>query len=132
MIDDISKIEALADKNLYPAILKIIKDYYPQGKVLDVPCGQGAFAFELLKLGYNEIFCLDINEDIFKLKEDKRIIFIKHDIINPLPFPDEYFNNVFSIEGIEHFINPFTFLIDLCRVLKKGEVNFNNTKYFFC
>lgn len=118
--DNISQIKALADKDLYPAILKMISNYDPKGKVLDVPCGQGAFALELIKLGYNKIFCLDINEEIFRLKEDKRIMFIKHDVINPLPFPDNYFDKIFSIEGIEHFINPFVFLSDLCRVLKKG------------
>ena len=43
-----------------------------------------------------------------------------HDVINPLPFPDNHFDHVFSIEGIEHFENPWTFTRELCRVLKPG------------
>lgn len=113
------EIKALADKDLYPAILELVKNVSIEGNILDVPCGEGAFALELIKLGAKKIFCLDINADAFKL-DDPRVSFIQHDIINPLPFPDEYFNLVFSIEGIEHFDNPFVFIKDLCRVLKKG------------
>lgn len=114
-----TEIKALADKDLYPAILELIKDISLEGNILDVPCGQGAFALELIKLGASKIFCLDINLESFKLNNPE-VYFIQHDVINPLPFPDEYFDVIFSIEGIEHFENPFVFIKDLCRVLKKG------------
>ena len=114
-----TEIRALADKDLYPAILELIKDVSLKGNILDVPCGEGAFALELLKLGANKIFCLDINANAFKL-DNPRVYFIQHDVINPLPFPDEYFDVIFSIEGIEHFENPLVFIKDLCRLLKKG------------
>jgi SAM-dependent methyltransferase len=111
-------LKALAAGDLYVAILDLFKGA-PKGRILDVPAGQGAFAAELLKLGYDDISCLDISAEAFAL-EDPRAHFRQHDVINPLPFPDEHFDYVFSVEGIEHFHNPFVFAKELCRVLKPG------------
>ena len=110
-------IRALAADDLYPAVLKLF-DAAPAGRILDVPAGHGAFALELLRLGHTDIDCLDINADAFRLKDKVR--FTQHDVIEPLPFPDAHFDYVFSIEGIEHFENPWTFVRELCRVLKPG------------
>lgn len=111
-------IHALATDDLYPAVLGLFKGASP-GRILDVPAGHGAFAQELLKLGYDNIDCLDIAEDTFILRHPA-VRFHQHDVINPLPFPDASFDYVFSIEGIEHFQNPWTFTAELCRVLKPG------------
>ena len=111
-------IEAIAVGDLYPAVLEFFRGA-PPGRILDVPAGQGAFALELLKLGYTDIDCLDINEEAFLLRHPQ-VRFTKHDVIHPLPFPNGHFDYVFSIEGIEHFHNPWTFTLDLCRVLKPG------------
>jgi SAM-dependent methyltransferase len=111
-------IRALATDDHYPAVLRLFEGA-PKGRILDVPAGHGAFAQQLLKLGYDDIHCLDINEENFVLR-DKGVHFQKHDVMNPLPYPDGYFDYVFSIEGIEHFHNPWTFTIELCRVLKPG------------
>lgn len=111
-------IRALAAEDLYPAVLEFFKDA-PPGRILDVPAGHGAFAQELLKLGHGDIDCLDIGAETFALR-DPRVRFTQHDVIDPLPFPDAHFDYVFSIEGIEHFENPWTFVKELCRVLKPG------------
>lgn len=111
-------IRALAAGDLYPAVLEFFKEV-PPGRILDVPAGHGAFAQELLRLGYGNIDCLDIGADTFALR-DPQVRFTRHDVINPLPFPDAHFDYVFSIEGIEHFENPWTFVKELCRVLKPG------------
>jgi SAM-dependent methyltransferase len=111
-------IRVLANPEMYPAILELCPSTL-KGKVLDVPSGHGAFAQQLLARGCDEIFCLDINETAFRLK-DPTVKFIKHDVINALPFPDNFFDHVFSIEGIEHFENPWLFVRELCRVLKPG------------
>ena len=111
-------IRALAADDLYAAVLKLFADA-PPGRILDVPAGHGAFAQELLKRGHGNIDCLDIAEETFALR-DPRVRFTRHDVIHPLPFPDAHFDHVFSIEGIEHFENPWTFARELCRVLKPG------------
>lgn len=111
-------LKALAAGDLYPAILALFEGA-PRGRILDVPAGQGAFAQELLRRGYDDIHCLDISADAFRLA-DPRVHFRQHDVIDPLPFPDAHFDYVFSVEGIEHFHNPFLFAKELCRVLKPG------------
>ena len=111
-------IRALAADDLYAAVLELFADA-PPGRILDVPAGHGAFAQELLKRGHGNIDCLDIAEETFALR-DPRVRFTRHDVIHPLPFPDAHFDHVFSIEGIEHFENPWTFARELCRVLKPG------------
>ena len=62
------KIRALATDDHYPAVLKLFEGA-PKGRILDVPAGHGAFAQELVKLGYSDIHCLDINAEAFVLKE---------------------------------------------------------------
>jgi SAM-dependent methyltransferase len=111
-------IKVLATADHYPAVMELFRNA-PNGRILDVPAGHGAFARELLRAGYEEIHCLDIAADTFVLA-DPRVHFRQHDVIHPLPFPDNHFDYVFSIEGIEHFENPWTFAKELCRVLRPG------------
>ena len=51
---------------------------------------------------------------------DPAVRFTRHDAARPLPFPDAHFEQVFSIEGIEHFDSPWIFLQELARVLFEG------------
>ncbi len=114
--------KALAVDDLYPAVLAqfdAVRGAAGGLRVLDVPAGQGAFARELLGHACTQIDCLDINSDPFVFR-DPQVRFLQHDVINPLPFPDGHFDHVFSVEGIEHFENPWTFVKELCRVLKPG------------
>jgi len=124
--------QALAVGDLYPAVLALLKEVTPPaaGPVLDVPAGQGAFAQELLRLGYRSIDCLDINAEAFVLRQPGAR-FTRHDAARPLPFPDAHFDQVFSIEGIEHFDSPWTFLEELARVLKPGGWMFVSTPNTF-
>src|SRR5689334_25279451 len=83
-------LQVLATMDHYPAILRMLQGAAP-GRILDVPSGQGAFAQELLKAGYSDIDCLDINADAFALK-DSRVRFVQHDVANRLPYPDGHFD----------------------------------------
>lgn len=101
----------------YPAVRRLLGEDNVSGKVLDVPAGQGAFALELIKHGFSDIHCLDLTDDGFNISEVKFDIYNAND---PLPFPDNSFDYVFSVEGIEHFDSPFVFIMELGRVLKPG------------
>jgi SAM-dependent methyltransferase len=122
-------LRVLATEDHYPAVLRLFQGAAP-GRILDVPSGHGAFARELLKLGYGDVECLDIDAGSFKLK-DARVHFVRHDVANPLPYPDGHFDYVFSIEGIEHLENPWMFVKELCRVLKPGGRLFLSTPNTF-
>lgn len=86
-------------------------------KVLDMPCGAGAFANAASQVNF-DVIGMDIhpNEPYFADPE-KRVI---ADGNQALPFDDEHFDAVCSIEGIEHLENPSFFLRELCRITKKG------------
>lgn len=121
-VPDHPAIRAIAFADLHPAVIKMFKGRpgaQAGGRILDVPAGEGALALALLNEGCDDIECLDINAEAFQLR-DKRVRFRRHDVINPLPYPDAHFDYVFSVEGIEHFENPWTFTKELCRVLKPG------------
>lgn len=116
-------IRALATEHLYDAVFDLLRDVgedgAPRGPVLDFPAGHGAFAQRLLENGYPDVHCLDINEQAFVLS-DGRVTFRGHDAAHQLPYPDGFFERVFSIEGLEHFENPWTVVRELCRVLRPG------------
>ena len=118
-MNDLTIPALVADEHHYPAILELFRGA-PAGRIIDIPAGHGAFANELLKIGCRDIHCLDLYGDQFMLRGDSRVQFRQHDARNPLPYPDGHFDYAFSIEGLEHFDSPFTFVAELCRVVKPG------------
>lgn len=92
----------------------IIKE--PRGRVLDVPTGAGAMASRLKKTGF-DVFCCDINPAFFSVPDLKLDI---GDLNSKLPYPDDYFDYIICIEGIEHTENPFNAIREFSRLLKIG------------
>jgi SAM-dependent methyltransferase len=83
-------------------------------RILDAPCGDGSLAATLRGTGY-DAYGIDINgSGLDQLGP------AYHDVnLNArLPFADESFEAVLSIEGIEHLENRASYLRELNRVLK--------------
>jgi SAM-dependent methyltransferase len=103
----------------------------PAGRVLDAPCGDGALARELAARGW-----LTCAADIEPVRFDgvDRVRFTRLDLEEPLPFADESFDAVVSLEGVEHLLSPARCLAEFCRVLRPGGVlvlttpNINNVQ----
>jgi SAM-dependent methyltransferase len=119
--------QAFVVEGHYEAVLRLLGDV-PPGRCLDVPAGQGAFALQLLRHGQTDVDCLDITGEGFNVPGAR---FTAYNANAPLPFPDAHFDHVFSIEGVEHFDSPFTFVSELCRVLKPGGRLFITTPNTF-
>jgi ubiquinone/menaquinone biosynthesis C-methylase UbiE len=83
---------------------------------LDAAAGSGALSRKLKNMGF-EVVAADLNPDIFKPAEVK---FQKVDLNNDLSFPDEFFDYIICVEGIEHLENPFHLLREFNRILRKG------------
>lgn len=80
--------------------------------ILDNGCGRGEFLHAFSRLGM-KVYGTDIsdycsNAKVIDLNEEN------------LPFPDEYFNVVFSKSVIEHIDNIQHYMNEVYRVLKKG------------
>ena len=89
----------------------------PPGRVLDAPCGEGLLARDLAGLGH-EVWACDRDSTVFR--DAAGIKFDLADLNARLPYPDDFFDAVFSLEGIEHLETPAVCLGEFARVLRPG------------
>jgi len=86
-------------------------------RVLDIPCGQGAFTQRLLHRGM-QVVPSDVIEDARDLPGCES--FAAANMDEPLPFGDGAFTHVVCIDGIEHIERTFDFVRECRRVLAPG------------
>ncbi len=101
-------------------------DKEPRGRVLDVPTGTGILADRLRKMGF-EVSCCDINPSFFSVSDLKIEI---GDLNQSLPYPNDFFDYLTCLEGIEHTENPSNAIREFQRILKKGGKLFLSTPNF--
>jgi SAM-dependent methyltransferase len=80
-------------------------------KILDIPAGNGMLAQKLRSLGHN-VTCADLNT------ERKEYDFVNME--KTFPYPDGAFDTVICLEGMEHVIDAFYLVREICRVLAPG------------
>ncbi len=87
---------------------------------LEPGCGRGDFLIEFKKLGL-EAYGIDISEESKEIIKDCtiKISDIEKDGI---PFPDNYFDVIYSKSFIEHMYHPENYFEEAYRVLKKGGI----------
>ena len=91
----------------------------PGARVLDAPCGgSAALTLALIERGFHAIGA-DVDPEAGARLGNA---FSKVDLNVALPWPDHSFEAIFSTEGIEHLENHFSFLREMCRVLKPGGI----------
>ena len=121
--DDFSRTR----RNLWPE-LSFLKEYVENGdKILDLGCGNGRLA-ELFKDKEIEYIGIDNSEKLIELAKNRyaaeKIRFIATDGVN-LPFPENYFDKIFSIAVLHHIPSRelrLKFLSEARRVLKKDGI----------
>lgn len=86
--------------------------------ILDIGCGVGDHTKAIHNINKN-IIGLDLNTDSAR-KKYPDITFISHDCNKKIPYPDESFDIVVSINLIEHLKDYENFLSECRRILKKG------------
>ncbi len=97
---------------------------YVNGKtVLDIACGTGYGSSLLLFRGAKRIYGGDISEEAIKFaKEHYRNIDFRVMNAEQLPFEDNFFDVIVSLETLEHLSNPEKFVGEAKRLLKTGGV----------
>ena len=95
----------------------------PDADILDVPAGAGRLSDALRGEGFTVV-----SADINALRDD----YIFADMNKKLPFADEQFDAVISMEGIEHIINYEGFVSELSRVTRRGGIIILTTPNISC
>lgn len=91
--------------------------------VLDLPAGSGDLSYLLLQRGL-EVTAADLEPEAFIVPGRSCI---KADMNSRLPFPDEQFDAIGCIEGIEHIENPHLFVREANRLLRPGGMLYITT-----
>ncbi len=104
--------------DIYEKVLEIIQ-ISPDSKILDLGCGEGLFIKRLLKLGIPEKNITGCDMDRFE-NLDSSFQFIKVNLDEPLPLPEQSFQLVTALEVIEHLENPRALVREMARVLAPG------------
>jgi SAM-dependent methyltransferase len=109
-------LQIIAHGKTHRKVLEIFARFPTRGKLLEVPAGEGALAWQLHKLGY-EVTAGDIDPHFFKVDP---VPCIRIDLNRPFPLDDGRFHFVSCIEGIEHLQDQFQFVRECHRVLAPG------------
>ncbi len=95
-------------------------DAKPQGKLLDVGCGNGSFLAKMQKLGW-EVAGVEPDENSAGIARERLGIPVTRDL-DASEFSDGSFDAVTAHEVIEHTHDPVGFLRQSWRVLKPGGI----------
>ncbi len=109
----------IATPKLHEKVMEIFlrNNIAKKAAVLDAGCGEGALLNELQKMGYKNLHGVDIEKEKFFADG---VEFKKADLNEKIPFNDNSFDFIFSIENLEHLDSPYTAIKEFHRVLRKG------------
>jgi len=122
------------DAQYYMPILNVLREHkvFLKGKkVLEVGSGTGAF-LKILEKTFSDSFeavGVDISPIGKKYHQKKKIKFIHIDA-QKLSFKDKSFDLVFSIDAIEHIMNPQKAIMEMYRVTKKNGLILIRTRNY--
>ncbi len=103
-------------KNTHNVVAELLGEVANR-KVLDLPCGEGAFSKRMFESGA-DVFSADFL-NIIKIPHAQ---FSSVDMNARLPYADAMFDAVVCIDGIEHIEKPFDFIRESRRIIRKGGV----------
>lgn len=112
--DRYDDLQIIAHEKTHRKVLEIFSRFPNRGKLLEIPAGEGALAWQLQKLGF-EVTGGDIDPGFFKVSS---IPCIRLDMNRPFPLEDGQFDFISCIEGIEHLEDQFQFVRECYRVLR--------------
>jgi SAM-dependent methyltransferase len=108
------KLQIIAHEKTHEKVLSLFARFPSRGRLLEIPAGEGALAWQLHKLGYT-VTGGDIDPGFFKVIP---LPCIYLDMNRQFPIEDEQFDFVSCIEGIEHLEDQFQFVRECYRILR--------------
>jgi SAM-dependent methyltransferase len=119
LLQRLEKLQIIAHERTHHRVLDLFKEFGGQGKVLEIPAGEGALAWRLSRMGY-EVIGGDVDPAFFKVPFLKCLYL---DMNRNFPVEDGAFDYISCIEGIEHLEDHFGFIRECQRVLRpKGRL----------
>lgn len=115
MTGDALKIREHTSKNTHNVVARLLYAEPDCRKVLDIPCGEGAF---LKRLGEQGLAAH--GADVVNILTLPGAAFIVADMNAKLPFADDEFDAVVCIDGVEHLERPVDFVRECRRIIRTG------------
>ena len=106
-----------ARKAIHETIVEWFSKQKP-GKVLDAPTGFGHLSMKLKELGF-DVVAGDIEPEVFRVKD---IDCIYTDLNREIQAPDNTFDYICCVDGLEHMTDPYRAVEEFSRVLKPGGI----------
>lgn len=114
-----------ASYNVHDTVFKLVKQFLPEGAhALDLGAGEGAFSRRLIAADYR-VTAVDFSDEFWRTPEiPLKIANLDTEFGEKISRETEKFDAVIAIEIIEHLENPFMFLRQCAKLLKKGGLVF--------
>lgn len=111
---------------LLPSLLSLCRDLPPHARILDVGCGNGSVALELIKRGYS-VVGIDLAEPGVRIAREScpsgRFEVLAADKNVLVSLGEEPFDMVYSLEVVEHLYDPRSFMAG-CYAATKSKGKF--------
>ncbi len=115
---------------LWRPLLTELQSRVPQGRILDLGCGNGAFANHLSKLGYDVVGMDPSESGIQQARLSKsRVQFEVASAYDDLRAKFGQFDGIVSLEVVEHLYSPAMFAKNLSQLLLPSGVALISTPY---
>ncbi|MFH0839256.1 MAG: class I SAM-dependent methyltransferase [Candidatus Omnitrophota bacterium] len=101
--------------------LRLIENYIPKGRLLDVGCAAGYFLYVAQKKGW-QIEGVEMSRAIAKEAEQLLGTTVRLGTVEESEFPSSYFDAVSMFDVIEHLPEPAKTLREIQRILKPGGI----------
>ncbi len=96
-------------------------ELYAKGKILDLGCGDGQHA--MTASHYGKVWAIDYSDEIIKTAAQRYPdINFYHASAYNLPFEDNFFDFIYSVDVIEHLEEPRKMVSEAKRVLKPNGI----------
>lgn len=128
--DDPVALLRCENKVKFPWILEILKSHGLEGsRILDVGCGAGFLTNELALEGY-QVTGVDLSPESLRVAKEHDVTgTVKYKVADAfkLPFPDQSFDVLTSMDFLEHVERPDLVIKEFSRVLKPQGLFFFHT-----
>lgn len=112
---DYKGISINTSKNTHETVFELVGNG-PGSRIVDVPCGSGAFVQRLKDHAYQDVLAIDIEDGL----EIEHGSFRQGDMTDQLPLSDQSVDTLVCIDGIEHIDRQQDFVAEVVRVLRPG------------